>query len=71
MPPLKLTVALPLLPPLQETFVCEEMLGAGLDWFAITATAVRVQLPLSEIVTIYVPGARPLMEVVVAPEAHK
>ena len=52
MPPDALTVALPLLPPLQLTFVCNEMPAAIAVGCVMVTLVVSVQLFASVIVTV-------------------
>ena len=70
MPPVAVTVALPLLPPLQEMFVCD-VLAVMAVGSVMVAVAVALQPLSSVIVQVYVPGASEDAVAAVPPEgAH-
>mgnify|MGYP006961380426 CR=1 FL=1 len=69
MPPDAVTVAVPLLPPLQLTLVCDVVAVIAVGWVIVTLRT-TVQLLASRTVTVYVPAVNPLIEAVVWPELH-
>ena len=69
-PPVAFTVPLPLLPPLQDTFV-PAIVHAILPVDPTKVVHVVVQPLLSVVVTVYVPPHNPLMLAVVAALLHK
>ena len=71
MPPVTLAVADPSLPPLQLTAVFTTELATKAVGSVIIMLAVVVQLFASEIVTVYVPAATPVMLAVVAALLHR
>ena len=70
-PPVALTVILPLLPPLQPTLVCEVIFAVKAVGWVTVALEVAVQLCASVTVTLYVFAPRPLTFDAVAPLLHK
>ena len=70
-PPEPLAVAEPPLPPLQLTFVFTIELATKAVGSAMVTLDVVVQLFASEIVTVYVPAATPVMLAVVAALLHR
>lgn len=66
-PPDAVTVALPLLPPLQLTFVCEVIVAVGAPVLFTFIVVVAVQLLLSVTVTVYAPAVIFVIELVVPP----
>jgi hypothetical protein len=64
-PPAAVTVAWPLAPPLQLTFVCAVMDAVNTRGSVILTEVVAVQLLASETVTLYVPCVRPVAIAVV------
>ena len=61
MPPVAVTVAEPVAPPKQSTFVCAVIVAANAAAGSVMVTvAVVVHPPASVTVTVYVPAARPV-----------
>ena len=71
MPPPTNTVALPLLPPLQLTWVWAEILAVNTAGCVIVAEVVFVQPLLSVTVTVYVPAVKLTAGFTVCPPVHK
>ena len=71
MPPVTLAVADPSLPPLQLTAVFTTELATKAVGSAMVTLDVVVQLFASEIVTVYVPAATPVMLAVTAALLHR
>ena len=65
MPPPAETVAVPLLPPLQLTFVWAEMLAVNTGGWVIVTPEVLVHPLLSVTVTVHVPAVKPVLIAVV------
>jgi hypothetical protein len=66
-PPVAVTVAEPLLPPLQLTFVCAEIVAVGEPAFVMVTVRVMLQPFASVTVTVYEPAPRPVAVAFVPP----